>query len=841
VTKLNFAGPTITAPGRYRTLSTIRPAAVLGLLGALLLLLTAVPFAGAASGTYTLDADFDEGSAVNVVHSTPNELQLDDTVTPFGFIWVAVSTKGTVVKINTDTGEILGEYSTSPAGQPKDPSRTTVDANGNVWASNRAGNSVLRIGLQETGQCQDRNENGVIDTSTAQDDIKAWTNAGGADVDGGVSTAQDECIINYVRVSSSGTRHVSVNEDNDVWVSGTGGRVFDLIDDATGTIVRKEGSVGYGGYGGLIDGNGVIWSARSHLRWDTANPLSGANGGTWTGLGHDSYGLCIDSSGNVWETALSGNQIRKWSPSGTLLGTFSHGFDNAQGCVVDPDGDVWVAHSILGGGNSVGRLNNDGSFVGNVTVGSGPTGVAVDRVGKIWATNYSSGTVSRIDPHAGGAGAVDFTTVGLGGNPYDYSDMTGSTLTGKPGAGTWSVVHDSGATDTAWGEITWTDRLPGDSSISVRAASSTDGISFGSDEEVGEGSDLTVADGRYLKVTVAFKRSTTGQRDSPVLEDLTVRPANEPPIADAGGPYAAEEGASTSLDGSGSSDQDGDTLTYAWDLDDDDTYETAGLSPDFSAADLDDGEYSIKLKVCDPSGECDTDTAEVHVRNVAPTVNAGADQTVYRNETVNLSGSWTDPAKALDDPYAWAWTVPGDPSSGTASYGTQLERTASFASEGVYTVKLNVTDDDGATGSDDMVVKVLNREPSCASARPSESELWPPNHKFVAIDILGITDAEGDTLTIEVTGIRQDEPVNDRGDGNTAPDGKGVGTATAEVRAERSGNTHVPGDGRVYHIAYSAIDGHGGTCTGTVTVSVPHDQRGSPAVDGGALYDSTQG
>ena len=145
-------------------------------------------------------------------------------------------------------------------------------------------------------------------------------------------------------------------------------------------------------------------------------------------------------------------------------------------------------------------------------MGSGPTGVAVDRNGKVWATNYHSGTVSRIDPNAGGAGSVDFTTVNLGGNPYNYSDMTGSTLTGKPGAGTWSVVYDSGAAGTEWGELTWTDRLPGDSSISVRVASSADGVTFGPDEAVTEGTDLTVADGRYLKITVAFRRSTSGRR-----------------------------------------------------------------------------------------------------------------------------------------------------------------------------------------------------------------------------------------------------------------------------------------------------------------------------------------
>src|SRR6185295_9178320 len=93
----------------------------------------------------------------------------------------------------------------------------------------------------------------------------------------------------------------------------------------------------------------------------------------------------------------------------------------------------------------------DGTYVGTIGVGGGPTGVAVDGAGKIWATNYYSGTVSRIDPALGAIGgdglthigAVDFTTPYLGGNPYNYSDMTGSTLTGAPSNGTWSVVFDS--------------------------------------------------------------------------------------------------------------------------------------------------------------------------------------------------------------------------------------------------------------------------------------------------------------------------------------------------------------------------------------------------------------
>ena len=91
---------------------------------------------------------------------------------------------------------------------------------------------------------------------------------------------------------------------------------------------------------------------------------------------------------------------------------------------------------------------------------------------------------------------------------------------------------------------------------------------------------------------------------------------------------------------------------------------------------------------------------------------------------------------------------------------------------------------------------------------------------------------------LTITSIMQDEPVDTFGDGNFVPDGKGVGTDTAEVRAERSGTQKVPGNGRVYTIGFTASDGKGGECSGTVKVGVPHDVKDTP-VDDGALYDST--
>ncbi|MDD2786432.1 MAG: SdrD B-like domain-containing protein, partial [Patescibacteria group bacterium] len=487
------------------------------------------------SGTYTVNADFDKGSLINVNHTPSDQIQLSDQVNAFNFIWVSVSSKGTMVKINTDTGAVVGEYWTSPASQGVgngNTSRTTVDKDGSVWVANRNGvyegyGSVAHIGLVENGQCEDKNGNGVIDTSTGQGDIKPWADVSG---DRHVATAQDECIVHYVKTSNGDARHISVTADNNVWVSGIGGRNFDLIKGgkwnvpSSGTIIRHEASVGYGGYGGLITASGIIWSTNPLIRWDTAYPLVAPNGTSTIGYSHDSYGICIDHQGNVWNTSLSGGQIRKFAPDGSLLGTFNYHANNAQGCAVDQNDNIWVAHSLWG--NSVGHLLNDGTWVGNITVGTGPTGVSVDANNKVWVTNMYSQTVSRIDPALGdlGAdgitkiGAVDFTSVDLGGQLYNYSDMTGSTLSGKAQSGTWTVVHDGTVDGYAWRDITWTAAL-NSGSLSVTVATSSDGLTFGAPQAITSGQSLASLTSRYLKIVASFDRSENGS--SPVLYDLT--------------------------------------------------------------------------------------------------------------------------------------------------------------------------------------------------------------------------------------------------------------------------------------------------------------------------------
>ncbi|WP_343293552.1 carboxypeptidase regulatory-like domain-containing protein [Vandammella animalimorsus] len=494
-----------------------------------------------AAKLYDQAQDFAEGRRINVaVNGAGTALQLAEHTRAFDNIWIANSGRGTILKVSIATGAVLGEYHSAPQGMGKNPSRTTVDKNGNVWVGNRNESSaveadaiapglpvqrrpmgsIVKIGLLENGQCEDRNGNGVIDTSTGLGDLRNWSNAGDADRLGGVATAEDECILAYARVNSAGTRHISVDRRNQVWVSGTGGRHFDLVDEQ-GRIVRQESSVGWGGYGGLIDANDVIWSSSGGwglLRWDVQHPLSGPNGVHWHGMSRGSYGLCIDSRGNVWDSRGS-----VYRPDGSLLRTYAGGH---QGCAVDDNDNVWVAT-----GSYVNRYTNEGVFVGAIQTG-GTTGLSTDANGYVWAVGGSR--YQRIDPAAGAVGADGLTPIGAidivgpdlgpGTYLYNYSDMTGSTLSGKPQQGTWTAVYDSQRAATPWGMIDWHAQALGDGQLTVTASSSEDCQRFSPPVAVVSGQALAqVPAGRCLQVSVHFRRASTGE--SPVLYDLKIRPA----------------------------------------------------------------------------------------------------------------------------------------------------------------------------------------------------------------------------------------------------------------------------------------------------------------------------
>ncbi len=92
---------------------------------------------------------------------------------------------------------------------------------------------------------------------------------------------------------------------------------------------------------------------------------------------------------------------------------------------------------------------------------------------------------------------------------------------------------------------------------------------------------------------------------------------NDPPTADAGGPYDVTEGGSVLVSATGSdleNDLKGEPLSYAWDLDNNGSFETPGQSATFSApANSAPATYMIKVQASDDGGLTAIDTATVNV------------------------------------------------------------------------------------------------------------------------------------------------------------------------------------------------------------------------------------
>ncbi len=131
---------------------------------------------------------------------------------------------------------------------------------------------------------------------------------------------------------------------------------------------------------------------------------------------------------------------------------------------------------------------------------------------------------------------------------------------------------------------------------------------------------------------------------------ITVTGANDdPPLADAGGPYTVDEGSTIVLDGGGSIDPEGTLSTYDWDLDYDGivfTADVSGVSPMFDASGIDgDATRTIALRVTnDQLEQSAIATQIVTISNVAPTAMLGKPAPSYNkgNETFKAAFDVSD-------------------------------------------------------------------------------------------------------------------------------------------------------------------------------------------------------
>jgi hypothetical protein len=234
---------------------------------------------------------------------------------------------------------------------------------------------------------------------------------------------------------------------------------------------------------------------------------------------------------------------------------------------------------------------------------------------------------------------------------------------------------------------------------------------------------------------------------------------NSVPVADAGTgqsvtlPVGAS-GVDVTLDGSKSSDADGDQITYRWALSSKPAGSAAALNdatlakPTFTA-DLP-GDYVFKLVVNDGKADSTNDatvTVKVSLGNSPPIAKAGAAQNVTVGTEVTLDGSGSSDAD--NNPLTYLWTLTSSPDGSTAALigPTTVQPTFTPDQPGSYVFKLVVNDGTVDSNEDTVIVtaSAANSAP-VANAGPDQSVIAGAS---VQLDGSASSDADGNPLTFK--------------------------------------------------------------------------------------------
>lgn len=354
----------------------------------------------------------------------------------FSIIWIANTPEGTVSKIDTKTRTELGRYYTGPTNGGDDPSRTSVNLEGDAAVSNRGG-GIAKFASEDV-RCIDRNGNGAIDTSTGANDVRPF--------------GEDECMLWHIDTPVDGNNNHGPRptawdaggennpcdiSDDRLWV-GWWDRDdnighFERLDGATGTrldlveVIDWDtfGDTDYGPYGGAVNAEGDLFtSGRS------PGPLVRIDGETLTydrwdvPDGTSPYGIAVDAEGEVWMGDWNGG-ILHFDPSTETFDVIdTPNSSRSRGIMVDRNGFAWAA-----GNDPCAAIKVDTNTLAVVTDTimlpgcDDPVGVSIDVDGFVWIPDRGAEVAYKVDPNT----YTTQTFTGLVG-PYTYSDMTGAGL-----------------------------------------------------------------------------------------------------------------------------------------------------------------------------------------------------------------------------------------------------------------------------------------------------------------------------------------------------------------------------------------------------------------------------
>lgn len=320
-------------------------------------------------------------------------------------------------------------------------------------------------------------------------------------------------------------------------------------------------------------------------------------------------------------------------------------------------------------------------------------------------------------------------------------------------------------------------------------------------------------------------------------ETVVVTVNAAPPVAEAGADQSADEGQPVTFAGTFTDLTVDDTHVIEWDFGDG-TTDTGSLTP--SHAYGDNGTYTVTLTVTDSDQQSSTDTLTVTVANVAPTLTVPGAQTVAEGALLDLTeiGRFTDPgftraSAATSETFTFSvdW---GDGTAPTTGSVTSVEQgdtgrltsgvfgsSHAYADDGVYTVTVTVTDDDGGEDQQTFAVTVTNVAPTLTVAA---NQTVNEGAMLIVTDIGVLTDPG--FANPSNPGTERQETFTYRinwGDGTA--DSTGLATidrvgSNGTLTSASFDGSHTYADNGTYAVMVTVTDDNGGTANQSLQVTV---------------------
>jgi alpha-tubulin suppressor-like RCC1 family protein len=475
--------------------------------------------------------------------------------------------------------------------------------------------------------------------------------------------------VDWMSVDANGRASYAVKTDGSLWCLNSGIPPTRIGTDSDWAAVSSGWTSAFG-----IKRDGTLWAWGSNTPYgqlgtgggpvETAPVRVGGDNDWATVDAGESHALAIKRDGSLWawgQGGLLGDGTWVNGAVPVRVGAESDWVTVATGgghCLgIRADGSLWswgsAYYGQLGDGRS-GAMKwslvptRVGTETGWVSVAAGNAhSLALKADGTVWGWGWNeygqTGDGSVVSIHTGDPFEIRTVPVQVG---------TGTDWAGISAGWDWSAAWKADGSVWAWGQ-NWYGQL-GD----------LGGIRYG--------------------------------RSNP-CPVLSLGPDNLAPVAEAGPDQAVLfTGTIVALDGSGSSDEDGDPLTYAWRL---------VLFPAGSAAALSDpsaasptfvadryGDYVAELVVSDGIAESAPDRVTVSFANLPPVADAGGNRAAVKGDTLLLDGSASsDPNH---DVVTFQWTFLALPEGSAAAFDDPSSPAPSFTADlsGEYIAALVVND-----------------------------------------------------------------------------------------------------------------------------------------------------